>query len=199
MVSLDIGVNFHIGRNTESHEIQQEDTKRFFYNFGPNRLEELLQEECDEGIRDFVKKIRVGRIRDIKTELTTELLTTLKDRFKEYGVVIEQVNIMNVIIPRDLRVALMATTNYDVYLQKQVKEQEYKMLRIVNNENKEILKLKRDNMQELFKLQHEIEVEEITFLNEQIIMETNQIKKKIMAMNHQSVKVIEAENQKHLS
>ena len=53
---------------------------------------------------------------------------------------------MNVIIPRDLRIALMATTNYDVYLQKQVKEQEYKMIKIVNTENKAILKLKRDNM-----------------------------------------------------
>jgi len=77
MVSLDIGVNFHIGRHDESIEIQTEDTKRFFYNFGPNRLEELLQEECEEGIRDFVKKIKVSRIRDIKTELTTELLSTL--------------------------------------------------------------------------------------------------------------------------
>lgn len=85
-------------------------------------------------------------------------MTTLKDRFKEYGVVIEQVNIMNVIIPRDLRIALMATTNYDVYLQKQVKEQEFKMIRIVNTENKNLLKLKRDNMQELFKLQHDIDV-----------------------------------------
>jgi regulator of protease activity HflC (stomatin/prohibitin superfamily) len=159
MVSLDIGVNFHIGRHEmESEEVVAEDTKRFFYNFGPNRLEELLQEECDEGIRDFVKKIKVARIRDIKTELTTDLLTILKDRFKEYGVVIEQVNIMNVIIPRDLRIALMATTNYDVYLQKQVKEQEFKMIRIVNTENKNLLKLKRDNMQELFKLQHDIDV-----------------------------------------
>ena len=122
--------------------------------------------------------------------MTTELLACLKERFIEYGVVIEQVNIMNVIIPRDLRVALMATTNYDVYLQKQVKEQEYKMIKIVNYENKAILKLKRDNMQDLFRLQHDIDVEEITYLNEQIKQETTQIKKKIDAMRHQSVKVI---------
>jgi predicted site-specific integrase-resolvase len=82
---------------------------------------------------------------------------------------------MNVIIPRDLRVALMATTNYDVYLQKQVKEQEYKMLKLVNTENKSILKLKRDNMQELFKLQHDVDVQEIAFMNEQIRQETIQI------------------------
>lgn len=131
-----------------------------------------------------MKKIKVSRIRDIKTELTTELLTCLVTRFKEYGVVIEQVNIMNVIIPRDLRLALMATTNYDVYLQKQVKEQEYKMIKIVNSENKAILKLKRDNMQELFKLQHDIDVEEINLLNEDIKQETSQMKKKIDAMRY---------------
>jgi regulator of protease activity HflC (stomatin/prohibitin superfamily) len=113
MVSLDVGINFHIGR---SEETKDEDLKKFFYNFGPNRLEELLQEECDEGIRNFVKRIKVQRIRDVKTELTTELLESLKEKFIIYGVVIEQVNIMNVIIPRDLREALMQTTGYDVYL-----------------------------------------------------------------------------------
>jgi L-ribulose-5-phosphate 3-epimerase UlaE len=68
---------------------------------------------------------------------------------------------MNVIIPRDLRVALMQTTGYDVYLQKQVKEQEYRLLCIENYENKSILKLKRDLMQVLFTLQHDKDVEEI--------------------------------------
>ena len=38
-VSVDVGLNFHIGRSEESYE---EDAKRFFYNFGPNRLAELL-------------------------------------------------------------------------------------------------------------------------------------------------------------
>jgi hypothetical protein len=52
LIGLDIGINFHIGRSKETEE---EDLKRFFYNFGPNRLEELLQEECEEGIRDFIR------------------------------------------------------------------------------------------------------------------------------------------------
>ena len=38
-VSLDVGVNFHIGIAEESFE---NDARKFFYNFGPNRLEELL-------------------------------------------------------------------------------------------------------------------------------------------------------------
>lgn len=198
-IALDIGVNFHIGRNTGSEEEQEEDIKKFFYNFGPNRLEELLQEECEEGIRNFIKKIRVVRVRDVKTELTTSLLADLVEKFSIYGVVIEQVNIMNVILPRDLRVCLMETTNYDVYLQKQVKWQENKLLIVTNNENKAILKLKRDNMQVLFKLQHDFDVEEINALETAIRMETDQQIKKINAMNKQSCKLIDAENQKFLA
>lgn len=106
----------------------------------------MLQEECDEGIRDFIKKIKVIRVRDVKTELTSTLMQELQAKFDNYGVVIEQVNIMNVIIPQDLRMTLMLATNYDVQLQNQVKAQENKLLIITNAENKEVLKLKRDNM-----------------------------------------------------
>jgi|TARA_B110000285_G_scaffold227295_1_gene288396 hypothetical protein len=58
MISLDVGINFHIGRceDVENKEQQEKDVEKFFYNFGPNRLEELLQQECEEGIRNFVKK-----------------------------------------------------------------------------------------------------------------------------------------------
>ena len=51
---MDIGINFHIGRSDETHA---EDTKKFFYNFGPNRLEELLSEEVDEEKEAEDKKI----------------------------------------------------------------------------------------------------------------------------------------------
>jgi len=61
---------------------------------------------------------------------------------------------MNVILPIDLRHALMQTTTFDVYLQRQVKQQENKLLVINNNENKLTLRLKRDNMQDLMTLQH---------------------------------------------
>jgi hypothetical protein len=73
---MDIGVNFHIGRH-ENAEHYNEDTKKFFYNFGPNRLEELLSEEVDEEIRSFTRTIKVSRVRDIKTELTTHMCESL--------------------------------------------------------------------------------------------------------------------------
>jgi hypothetical protein len=42
MVSLDVGINFHIGRQDSSEDEQEKDVSKFYYNFGPNRLEELL-------------------------------------------------------------------------------------------------------------------------------------------------------------
>jgi hypothetical protein len=195
-VSLDMGINFHIGRSKQSEE---EDCKKFFYNFGPNRLEELLQEECEEGIRDFIKKIKVSRVRDVKTELTSALMHDLNEKFEGYGVVIEQVNIMNVLLPKDLRVALMDTTNYDVMLQKQVKAQQNKMLVISNQENKAILKLKRDNMQILFKLQHDFDVEEINCQEAEIKAQTEQQVRQTDALKHQSCRVIDAENIKAIA
>lgn len=92
--------------------------RKFFYNFGPNRLEELMQEECEEHIRDFVKKIKVHRIRDVKTELTTQICMEMNAKFMPYGVYIDQVNIMYIVLPIDMRQVLSGTTVTDVQLQR---------------------------------------------------------------------------------
>lgn len=118
----------------------------------------------------------------------------LQKTFAPFGVYIEQVNIMNVVMPRDLREALMHTTNYDVYLQKQVKEQVFKMLKINNGENKKLLQLKRDNLQKLMTKQHEIDVAEIDMIQNEITLETDLIVKEIKAYKEQSIKIIEANN-----
>lgn len=70
----------------------------------------------DEEIRGFVRKFKCRTIRDIKTELTTEMQRQLHEKFLPYGVVVDQVNCMNIVLPRDLREYLQHTTNYDVYL-----------------------------------------------------------------------------------
>ena len=65
-VSVDISINFHIGKE----ESRQEDCRKFLYYLGANRLEELLTQELEESIRNFVRTIKVTHIRDIKHELT---------------------------------------------------------------------------------------------------------------------------------
>jgi hypothetical protein len=76
-------------------------------------------------------------------------MMNLHEKFKGYGVVIDQVNCMNIIVPRELREYLQHTTNYDVYLQKQVKVQENKLLRLNNGEKMRLLTLKRENFKKL--------------------------------------------------
>jgi hypothetical protein len=39
-IAVDVGINFHIARLESDSE--EKDVAKFFYNFGPNRLEELL-------------------------------------------------------------------------------------------------------------------------------------------------------------
>lgn len=106
-------MTFHIGKE----ETRVKDCQAFLYSLGANKLEELLTQECEETIRNFIRRIKVSKIRDIKSELTSTLQNDLNIRFNEYGVYFEQVNVMNVIIPRDLRNALQQATTYDVLLQ----------------------------------------------------------------------------------
>ena len=117
-VNIDVGINFHIGQSEDTYE---EDAMKFFYKFSPARLEELLVVETEEEIRGFMKTIKIAKVHDVKSEITSVVLKNLYAKFIVYGVVIECVNIMAVVIPEDLRLALNYVTNYDVYLQKQVK------------------------------------------------------------------------------
>lgn len=93
----------------------------------------------------------------------------------------------------------MFTTNYDVYLQKQVKQQTNKMLIINNGENKKLLQLKRDNLQKLMTYQHDKDVAEIDLIQMEIQCETDMILKEINAMKEKSVAVIQAENKLQLA
>ena len=67
------------------------------------------------------------------------MIQELNQKFNSLGVFIEKIDIMNVIIPRDLRISLSETTNFDVLLQNQVKYQENIRLKLNNEENMMLL------------------------------------------------------------
>lgn len=101
-MTVDISIMFHIGKD----DTRQEDCEKFMYYLGANKLEELMIQEFEENIRNFVRTIRISQIRDIKSDVTHELMSDLNRKFKDYGVYIESVSVSNVIIPKDLREAL---------------------------------------------------------------------------------------------
>lgn len=101
-VSVDIGITFHIG----TEETREADCEKFIYYLGANKLEELLEQECEESIRNMIRTVKVNRVKDVKSELTSHMMSELNERFNQFGVYIELVTVMNIIIPRDLRIAL---------------------------------------------------------------------------------------------
>lgn len=111
-VTVDINIFFHIGND----DTREDDCHKFLYYLGANKLEELLIQECEENIRNFVRTVKVANIRDLKSDVAHELLSDLNRKFMNYGVYVDQVSVSNVIIPRDLRIALQQATTYDVLL-----------------------------------------------------------------------------------
>lgn len=126
--------------------------------------------------------------------MTSALLHDLSEKFRPYGVVIEQVNIMKVFLPPDIRYVLSAQTTYDVNLQKDVKLKGFRLLQLKNKENKSMLTLQRDNKATISKLEHEISIASIEDLQAEVENETLLKVKIIQAEQLKRVKMVEAEN-----
>ena len=52
------------------------------------------------------------------------MLSSLNDKFNEFGIYFEDVVVMNVRLPGELRYSLQTSTTYDVHLQNQIKKHE---------------------------------------------------------------------------
>jgi hypothetical protein len=120
------------------------------------------------------------------------MLGAMNKTFNQYGVYIESVVIMRVIIPKDLRTALGNTTAYDVHLQNQIKMQENRELVMQNNENKVLIQLKLDQRQEMSALQNSLDVNSIEIEETRIQMTTQFKTQVIKAKQAESVSIIKA-------
>mmetsp|Transcript_16164 Transcript_16164/g.11672 ORF Transcript_16164/g.11672 Transcript_16164/m.11672 type:complete len:143 (-) Transcript_16164:759-1187(-) len=69
-VTVDVSINFHIGKD----ETRYEDCCSFLYTLGPNRLQELLEQECAERVRMLVRKYEVRMLRDLRAEMAKDIL-----------------------------------------------------------------------------------------------------------------------------
>ena len=69
------------------------------------------------------------------------MLSDLNKKFSVLGVHFENVQIMTIQIPSDLRRDLAKTTSYDTKLQTQIKRHENNKLTLVNAENQKLIEL----------------------------------------------------------
>lgn len=125
--------------------------------------------------------------------VTVALKANLNEIFNQFGVYFEDVLVMNVRLPGELRHALQTSTTYDVHLQYQQKVYENSTLKLNAEENKALATLKRENMQEIVKLQHDSEVAGIEMENTRIVCDTHLQTETIKAQMRLTVNEIKAE------
>lgn len=174
-VGVDISLTFRIGPG-------HDECMKFIYELGPAKLDQMLEAESEEAIRNFVYGVRLSKIQDIKGEIASSLLQDLNRQFTPFGVYFENVHILQIKIPDELQKALAETTAYDIKLQNQIKNIKYKMLVMENEENQKLTELQRRNG---------IKIEELKARNERAIITREE--QKVNAQSEYEVKITNAE------
>lgn len=174
-VGVDVSLTFRIGPG-------HDECMKFIYDLGPSKLDQMLEAESEEAIRNFVYSVRLSNIQDIKGEIASTLLTDLNKKFVEFGVFFENVHIIEIRIPSTLKKDLKQTTGYDVKLQKQIKQHQNEMLTCENEENRKLTELQRSNA---------IKIQEMRAKNARALISREE--KKVNAMSNYEVKSTMAE------
>jgi regulator of protease activity HflC (stomatin/prohibitin superfamily) len=174
-VGVDVSLTFRIGPG-------HDECMKFIYDLGPSKLDQMLEAESEEAIRNFVYSVRLSNIQDIKGEIASTLLSDLNRKFVAFGVFFENVHIIEIRIPTTLKRDLKKTTGYDVKLQKQIKQHQNEMLTCENEENRKLTELQRTNA---------INIQEMRAKNERALIAREE--KKVNAMSEYEVKSTMAE------
>lgn len=173
-VGVDISLTFRIGPG-------HDECKKFIYELGPAKLDQMLEAESEEAIRNFVYSVKLSQIQDIKGEIASSLLSDLNRKFVEFGVYFENVHILQIRIPGELQKAFSDTTSYDIKLQNQIKKHQNRMLVLENNENRKLTELQRENG---------IKIEELKAKNERELISREE--RKVNAESEYDVKITQA-------
>ena len=100
----------------------------------------MLEDECQEAVRNLVRSYKVSKIRDIASEFSAGIVDDMNTKFNEFGVYIEHMIIMTVVVPEMLNKTLAQSTGYDVKIQNSIKKFQYTRLSKTNEENQKITK-----------------------------------------------------------
>ena len=100
----------------------EEDSRNFIYKLGAKRLDQLLKNESQESIRNFIRKYKYYEVPDLKSEISGTVNEGLNKKFNQFGVFFEHVAITAVKLPGEIENTLSETTLFDIKLQKQIKQ-----------------------------------------------------------------------------
>jgi len=122
------------------------DPHAFVYDIGPEKLEELLRASQAESVRSLVRSIKVSEAYDLRGQESEDMVNSLNDKVKPYGVQVEQITIANVTLPASIAVAMQSETTFESKQTEQRKKQEYE-LKVLNDSNY-LLRVKQDRENE---------------------------------------------------
>lgn len=126
--------------------------KRFVYELGAARFDELLSAEVEENIRNFINSVWLSQVYDLKSDMAVNMMSELNRKFGEYGIVFEQCNVTDVKVNPQLMQALQERTQLKFALKNHIKEQENKKLKLENEEQQNLTDLQRRQEREMFEL-----------------------------------------------
>ena len=138
-VEIDVSLNFQIGPTIK-------DARRFVYELGAARFDELLGAEIEEAVREMVFQVKALRIHDLREEFADGMLRGLNRTMRKFGVEMKNVKITGVKLPESLERALQSKTQFKSQMDEAATKQTLRMIQLNDDYDKKIQNTLRQNM-----------------------------------------------------
>jgi hypothetical protein len=126
MVDINLSLTFAIGPSFD-------DAVAFVYLLGCTRFDEFLAAEVEEGIRGLVYSVTHDRVNDLREEFAQNMLASLSNKFRPFGVQIKNVKVTETRLPRHLAESLEQTTTFKTRISEVAKKHE-NTIRVLQDE-----------------------------------------------------------------
>eukprot|EP00011_Vannellida_sp_DIVA3-517-6-12_P007680 CAMPEP_0114625352 /NCGR_PEP_ID=MMETSP0168-20121206/11227_1 /TAXON_ID=95228 ORGANISM="Vannella sp., Strain DIVA3 517/6/12" /NCGR_SAMPLE_ID=MMETSP0168 /ASSEMBLY_ACC=CAM_ASM_000044 /LENGTH=410 /DNA_ID=CAMNT_0001836633 /DNA_START=49 /DNA_END=1278 /DNA_ORIENTATION=+ len=149
----------------------------FVYSIGPENMEELLRATQAESVRTLVRTISVSKAYDLRGYESQDMLVTLNEKMNKYGIVVDQVTISNIQLPKDLALSMQRETTFETKQTEQQKTQEYELM--THQDSNALKKIQLERKNEALQVEEEAKKERLTLQHQ--IQELNARMQRVLA------------------
>lgn len=174
MVDVDLSINLRIGPDFQR-------VQDFFFKMGAARLDAYMYFETEECIRSLVNSVTYDKVNDLRSEFSTEMLTTLQSKLGYFGVDVINVKITDVALPRELQQRLEKTTSFATRILEEEKNHTFAMQQVKN-----------DHLQKMAAIEQSVAIERQRIGAETARYEINQDEAMSMAQSDRKVRTEQA-------
>eukprot|EP01027_Heterolobosea_sp_BB2_P013858 GEZU01019942.1.p1 GENE.GEZU01019942.1~~GEZU01019942.1.p1 ORF type:complete len:344 (-),score=104.12 GEZU01019942.1:895-1926(-) len=113
----------------------------FVFNLGPHKLNDILVSFVEEAIRSLARTVTYDEVYELRGVETTDMVRSLNDKLKTFGVEVSQVKVTNVQLPPSLADSMQMETAYTSKQREHRRNHEFQTTLLNDNE---FLKLKEN-------------------------------------------------------